>query len=130
VLERGEVANSWRRERWDSLRLLTPSWQARLPGSPYGGADPDGFMTMPEIVARISGYAAAIAAPVRTHTAVTSVSRVDGGYRVATGCGELRCRAVVLASGAANAPRVPGLRSSVRPPVCSSPRRSSARVGR
>jgi putative flavoprotein involved in K+ transport len=26
VLERGEVANSWRTERWDSLRLLTPNW--------------------------------------------------------------------------------------------------------
>ena len=34
VLERGEVANSWRRERWDSLRLLTPNWQSRLPGLP------------------------------------------------------------------------------------------------
>ena len=47
VLERGEVANSWRRERWDSLRLLTPNWQSRLPGFRYDGADPDGFMTMP-----------------------------------------------------------------------------------
>lgn len=117
MLERGEVANSWRRERWDSLRLLTPNWQSRLPGYPYEGADPDGFMTMPEIVARISGYAAAIAAPVRTHTAVTSVSRVDGGYRVATGSGELRCRSVVLASGAANTPRVPGLRAAVPPEI-------------
>jgi len=42
VLERGEVANSWRRERWDSLRLLTPNWQARLPGYRYEGPDPDG----------------------------------------------------------------------------------------
>jgi len=117
VLERGEVANSWRRERWDSLRLLTPNWQSRLPGYPYKGADPDGFMTMPEIIARISGYAEAISAPLRTHTAVTSVSRVDGGYRVATGSGELRCRSVVLASGAANTPRVPGLRSAVPPEV-------------
>jgi putative flavoprotein involved in K+ transport len=25
VLERGELANSWRTERWDSLRLLTPT---------------------------------------------------------------------------------------------------------
>ncbi|HET9142947.1 NAD(P)-binding protein, partial [Actinophytocola sp.] len=39
VLERGEVANSWRRERWDSLRLLTPNWQSRLPGHQYGGPD-------------------------------------------------------------------------------------------
>ena len=84
VLERGEVANSWRRERWDSLRLLTPNWQCRLPGYPYDGADPDGFMTMPELIERISGFAAATSAPVRTHTTVTSVSRVDGGYRVAT----------------------------------------------
>jgi putative flavoprotein involved in K+ transport len=40
VLERGEVANSWRRERWDSLRLLTPNWQSRLPGHAYDGSDP------------------------------------------------------------------------------------------
>ena len=45
VLERGEVANSWRRERWDSLRLLTPNWQSRLPGVRYDGPDPDGYMT-------------------------------------------------------------------------------------
>ena len=32
LLERGKVANSWRRERWKSLRLLTPNWQSRLPG--------------------------------------------------------------------------------------------------
>ena len=49
VLERGEVANSWRTERWDSLRLLTPNWQSRLPGFRYEGDDPDGFMTMPEV---------------------------------------------------------------------------------
>ena len=42
VLERGEIANAWRRERWDSLRLLTPNWQNRLPGYRYTGSDPDG----------------------------------------------------------------------------------------
>lgn len=41
VLERGEVANSWRNERWDSLKLLTPNWQTRLPGQYYDGDDPD-----------------------------------------------------------------------------------------
>jgi putative flavoprotein involved in K+ transport len=113
VLERGEVANSWRRERWDSLRLLTPNWQTRLPGYPYSGADPDGFMSMPEVVERISGFATAISAPVRAHTTVTSVRRIHGGYLVATDGGEIRCRAVVLASGAANIPRVPSVRAAV-----------------
>ena len=71
VLERGEVANSWRRERWDSLRLLTPNWQSRLPGFYYGGADPDGFMTMREVIDFIERFAVAAAAPIRTHTEVT-----------------------------------------------------------
>jgi putative flavoprotein involved in K+ transport len=107
VLERGEVANSWRTERWDSLRLLTPNWQSRLPGYAYQGADPDGFMTMPEIAAHIGGFARAIAAPVRTRTTVTALKRIDGGYHIRTDHGEIRCRSVVLASGAANVAHVP-----------------------
>jgi putative flavoprotein involved in K+ transport len=117
VLERGEVANSWRCERWDSLRLLTPNWQCRLPGYPYNGANPDGFMAMPEVIERISGFAAVISAPVRTHTTVTSVSRVDSGYHVATDDGEIRCRSVVVASGAANVPHVPKVREAVPPHI-------------
>jgi putative flavoprotein involved in K+ transport len=113
VLERGEVANSWRCERWESLRLLTPNCQSRLPGYPYQGSDPDGFMTMPEVIECISGFATAISVPVRTHTTVTSVRRVDGGYHIGTDQGEIRCRAVVLASGAANIPRVPEVRRAV-----------------
>jgi putative flavoprotein involved in K+ transport len=113
LLERGEPGNSWRHERWDSLRLLTPNWLCRLPGYRYNGADPDGFMTSPEVAAFISGYAAAIGAPVRANTSVTGVSRTEGGYRVSTDRGELQCRSVVLASGAANLPRVPELRPAV-----------------
>ena len=117
VLERGEVANSWRKERWDSLRLLTPNWLSRLPGYAYEGSDPDGFMNLPEVVGFIAGFAAETSTPVRTHTTVTSVSRIEGGYRVATDRGEIRCRSVVLATGASNNPRVPDLHRAVPPTV-------------
>jgi putative flavoprotein involved in K+ transport len=117
VLERGEVANSWRRERWDSLRLLTPNWQSRLPGYHYEGHDPDGYMTVREVVDFISRYAAVTAAPVRTHTNVTSVTRTDVGYTVTTNTGVLQCRAVVLASGACNVPSVPSLAQALPPHV-------------
>src|ERR1700688_2924931 len=100
VLERGEVANSWRTERWDSLRLLTPNWQRRLPGYGYDGDDPDGFRTMPETVAFIDVYAKAIAAPVQTHSTVESLSSADSGYLVSTDHGDWRCRTVVVATGA------------------------------
>jgi putative flavoprotein involved in K+ transport len=113
VLERGEVANSWRRERWDSLRLLTPNWLSRLPGYRYEGADPDGFMTISEVIAFVSRFAVVADAPVRTHTTVTSVKHTDEGYLVTTDHGDLRCRSVVLASGACNLPNVPAVRHAV-----------------
>lgn len=117
VLERGEVANSWKTERWDSLRLLTPNWQSRLPGYGYAGDDPDGYRTMPETIAFIERYAQAIAAPVRTHTAVTSVRRSEDGYAIATGQGEWRSDVVVLATGACNIASVPALAEALPPGV-------------
>jgi putative flavoprotein involved in K+ transport len=109
VLERGEIAHSWRTERWDSLRLLTPNWQSRLPGFGYTGDDPDGYRTLHEVIAFIANYAKAIAAPVRTHTTVTSVRGTESGYLVRTDQGDWSCRTVVLASGACNIADVPGL---------------------
>jgi len=117
VLERNEVAASWRTERWDSLRLLTPSWLSRLPGYRYDGDDPDGFMTMPEVVDFITGYAKEIAAPVHAGTTVTSVRRRGDGYCVTTDQGEWECLTVVLASGAFNQPRVPAFAAEVPEPV-------------
>ncbi len=113
VLERGEVANSWRTERWDSLRLLTPNWQSRLPGFGYDGNDPDGFRTTPETIRFLERYADVIAAPVQTHTRVTSLRRTDDGYQLATTEGEWRCRTVVLASGACNIARIPAFADAV-----------------
>jgi putative flavoprotein involved in K+ transport len=117
VLERGAVANSWRTERWDSLRLLTPNWQSRLPGFGYDGDDPDGYRTVPEVIDFIDRYARAIAAPVQTDTAVTSVRVADNGYVVATDQGDWSCRSVVLATGACNIPDVPAVAASLPPGI-------------
>lgn len=113
LLERGEIANSWKTERWDSLRLLTPNWQSRLPGYGYEGDDPDGYRTMPEVIDFIDRYAEVISAPVKTHTTVTSVRNTDTGYLVTTDQGDWRCRTVVIASGACNIARVPAVADSV-----------------
>ncbi|WP_432994882.1 NAD(P)-binding domain-containing protein [Dactylosporangium sp. CA-233914] len=117
VLERGEVANSWRTERWDSLRLLTPNWLSRLPGHAYDGPDPDGYMTAGEVADFVEGFAKVAAAPVRTGTQVTSVAAGPGGYRVRTSGGEILCRAVVIASGACNRPAVPALAAALPPAI-------------
>lgn len=113
VIERGEVANSWKKERWDSLSLLTPNWQSRLPGYRYEGDDPDGFMSARGVVDFVESYAEKISAPIETGTTVTSVRIVDGGYEVGTNRGKWHCKTVVLASGSCNLPHVPPVSSSV-----------------
>jgi putative flavoprotein involved in K+ transport len=68
---------------------------------------------MGEVVDLVDRFAAVSQAPVRTQTAVTSVRRADGGYRVTTSAGELDARTVVVASGAFNRPAVPPLSEGV-----------------
>jgi putative flavoprotein involved in K+ transport len=113
VLERGEVAERWRSERWDSLRLLTPNWMTRLPGFNYTGDDPDGFMGAADVAAFIGAYARAFTAPLHTHTTVRAVRRDGVGYRVATDHGEWQARAIVLASGAFSRPVRPRVADAV-----------------
>jgi putative flavoprotein involved in K+ transport len=107
LLERGEVANTWKTERWDSLRLLTPNWQSRLPGYGYDGQDPDGFMTMPEVVSFIEHYADVVAAPVQTGTTVRRLRPTDTGYAVETDQGTWTAPTVVVATGACNVAVLP-----------------------
>lgn len=107
VLERGETASSWRTQRWDSLRLLTPNWLSRLPGWTYRGDDPDGYMTAREVATHLDGYRRSFDAPVRPGTAVSDIESSDSNHVVATDDGEWRARAVVLATGACSDPYVP-----------------------
>jgi len=109
VLERGEVADSWRTQRWDSLRLLTPNWMTRLPGFAYHGDDPDGYLTAPEVVGLLDDYAVASAAPVRSGVTVTSVRPGGCGYLVSTDRGTWNAATVVIATGAAAVPVVPAV---------------------
>ncbi|MBX3606985.1 MAG: NAD(P)-binding domain-containing protein [Piscinibacter sp.] len=117
VLERGEAAHSWRTQRWDSLRLLTPNWMTRLPGCDYEGDDPHGYMSAAEVAGFIAAYARRVAAPLHTHTTVTAVQPEGELYRVTTDRGDWLCRAVVLASGAFGRPVLPRVASLLPPGI-------------
>lgn len=117
VLERGEVANTWRNERWDSLRLLTPNWQSRLPGYEYSGDDPDGFMTMSEVVDFIDAYASVVDSPVESLTRVDSVRRNGDRYEVVSHGRVWEAEAVVLATGGFNLAKVPPVASDLPPGI-------------
>ncbi len=117
VLERGEVAHSWRTQRWPSLRLLTPNWLTRLPGHGYAGGDPDGFMPLADVVATLTRYARLVGAPVRTGTTVQAVRAAPEGFEIRTNDDVLRARAVVLATGACNLPAIPRIADAIPSPM-------------
>ena len=108
ILERGRVAERWRTERWDSLRLLTPRWQSRLPGWRYRGPDPDGFMTTSEVVAYLDEYARSFRAPLHTGVTVTRVQGRGDSFEVQTDAGAWESSNVVIATGYCARAAVPG----------------------
>ncbi|MBI0330612.1 MSMEG_0569 family flavin-dependent oxidoreductase [Burkholderia plantarii] len=110
VIEKETVTHTWRNQRWDAFCLVTPNWQCMLPGWPYRGDDPHGFMTKDEIIAYLDGFVAMVDAPVLEHTRVLRVSRdAHGRYQVATSRGAFTADQVVVASGGYHTPIVPRL---------------------
>jgi putative flavoprotein involved in K+ transport len=104
VLERGQVANTWRNARWDGFYLNTPNWTFQLPGHEYDGPEPDAFFSRDEVVEHLEAYARG--GPVRTGVEVTRLRRDGGVWSVETEGGELRADAVVVATGAFQRPHV------------------------
>lgn len=113
LIERGDVGERWRSERWHSLRLLTPNWMTRLPGYRYAGSDPDGFMRRAEVVRFLATYGHSFGAPVVAQTRVIALSRVGESYRIRTDRGDWTARSVVVATGACDRPRMPDFASDL-----------------
>jgi putative flavoprotein involved in K+ transport len=101
VLEGGRVGETWRTRRWDSFCLVTPNWTVQLPGAPYKGPEPDGFMPLAEIIEHLDDWAVSFRAPVHEHTPVLRLDTDAGGGFVLTMPDErIRARNVVVATGA------------------------------
>jgi putative flavoprotein involved in K+ transport len=108
VLEKHRIGHEWRSRRWDSFCLVTPNRQCLLPGFPYQGSDPDGFMVRDEIVAYLEAYVASFRPPVHEGVEVTRLSRRgDGVFTVQTSHGLLTADQVVVAAGPYHTPATP-----------------------
>lgn len=108
VFEKKTAAHVWSTARWDTFCLVTPNWQCDLPGHPYDGPDPDGFMKKDEIIAYVQAFVAKVAPPIREGVSVTRVTRrAEGGFAVATSDGDYTADEIVVASGGYHTPIIP-----------------------
>lgn len=110
VLEKHSVTHTWRHQRWDAFCLVTPNWQCALPGYPYAGDDPHGFMKKDEIIAYLDGFISKVNAPVREGVTVQRMTaRAEGGYLLSTSAGDFSADQVIVASGGYHTPIIPRL---------------------
>jgi len=108
VLERGEVANTWEKERWDGFHLVNPNWAIRLPGFHYNGDNPDGYLSKQETVDYLRDYARSFNAPVRSGVTVEKVSQSDESFVLElAGDRQITANCVVVATGAFGIPKKP-----------------------
>jgi putative flavoprotein involved in K+ transport len=115
VLERGQIGERWRSERWDSLTLLGPNWLLELPGFTYQGDDPDGFLPKDGVVEFLESYAAMFRPPIRCGVEVVSLRQQpdSGRYSVETTNGSILAHNVVIATGPFQKPRIPALSAAL-----------------
>ena len=99
VLERRQIAERWRSERWDGLMFQFPNWSVRLPEFAFPHSDPDGFSDTASIIAFIEDYAAFVAPPIRCGVEVTKLRRNAGGFLAEIAGGSIAARNVVIATG-------------------------------
>lgn len=107
VIEKNTVMNAWKEKRWDSFTLVTPNWQCQLPGHPYDGDDPNGFMDRVEIIEYLNQFAQKVNPPIMLNTSVDRISNSNTGYTLETSSGTLKADQVVIASGSYPVPIIP-----------------------
>jgi putative flavoprotein involved in K+ transport len=108
ILDAGpDISHVWR-SRWDSLKLFTPAQYSGLPGMEFP-AEKDTYPSRDDVARYLETYASTFALPVRLNARVTSLSREDGGYLIATGAEVFRATQVVVATGPFQVPFVPSV---------------------
>ncbi|WP_284948157.1 MSMEG_0569 family flavin-dependent oxidoreductase [Acidisoma cladoniae] len=117
LLERSAIGHAWRAQRWDSFCLVTPNWQCQLPGFPYAGNDPEGFMRRDDIVRYIEAFAASFDPPVHAGVSVRRLSPVKGGFALETDAGPITAAQVVVATGGYHDPIRPGFSYAIDPSI-------------
>ena len=118
VLDRREMLGGGWQDRWDAFRLVGPNWTTDLPGYPYEGPDPDGFMTRDEVAARMRTYADVIGAPVHRSTEVRHLSTAGAAgrrFHLETSQGPVDADDVIVATGAFHVPMIPAAAAGFSP---------------
>jgi putative flavoprotein involved in K+ transport len=108
------VGGSWW-QRWDSMRLFTPSGRDGLPGMPFPAKHC--FPSGAAMGAYLQDYAAHFGLPVRTGVRVDGLFREGRRYLVTAGDRRFEADNVIVASGAHRRPYIPAFATDLAPEI-------------
>lgn len=109
------IGDTWR-NRWDSLRLFTPTRFAGLDGLRFPG-DPNAFPTKDEMADYLEMYAKTFSLPVRSGVRVDRLSRLGDRFLAVAGDRRFEADTVVVAMGTHQQPRRPPYASQLDPRI-------------
>ena len=95
--EENKIGDSWR-QRWDSLRLFTPSQHDGLPGFPFP-AIRGTLPTKEEMADYLSEYMKKFSLPVQFETKVLELSKISDTYVISTSKGIVYANFVIVSTG-------------------------------
>ena len=75
LFDGGRLGESWRSQRWNNFRAITPFKANLLPGAKLKSRNPDAYGMAPEIVAMFQEYVSAFALPVTEQAQVLAVEK-------------------------------------------------------
>jgi putative flavoprotein involved in K+ transport len=116
LLEAASTIGEVWRARYDSLRLFTPSQYSNLPGLAFP-APADHYPTKDEVADYLRAYAAKFDFNIRHNAGVTRLTQTAHHFEVAIGTESIAAKAVIVATGALQSPKVPRFASNLHASV-------------
>tara|TARA_B100000575_G_scaffold231566_1_gene192715 strand:+ start:1965 stop:3227 length:1263 start_codon:yes stop_codon:yes gene_type:complete len=118
IIEKGEVANTWIKERWDSFYLVNPNWAIKIPEFGFGtkhfpSNNPDEFLSKKQTIKLLKSYSKFIGSEIYENEFVNSIKKDGSKYKITTSLREIISDKVVLANGAFGDPYIPEISSRI-----------------
>lgn len=107
IIEKNEMLQTWKNERWDSFHLISPNWMTNIPGIksriPYNNE----YMSGKEIYKYLKEFMDMVDPDYLENTSINKLYKAESLYKLETDQGIFHAQKVIVAIGLFNQPFIP-----------------------
>lgn len=113
IIEKKEMLQTWKHERWDSFYLVTPNWMTNLPGVDHDLPYDNEYMSRDEIFVWLKKYMDYVDPEYVENTRIERLFKDKGHYKLNTNNGTFTAEKIIIATGMFNQPFIPPVAQSL-----------------